>query len=181
VCITALRAGFGSKLAWLADIAEDGVVIVGRDDEEAHHAVVLAAAVGMTNVRGFLAGGMTSWREEKRPVQRTTRITLEELHDRWEQAREEIQVLDVRERSEWDEGHIPGAAFEPYHDVRGLPEGLDPDRPVAVVCGSGQRAAVGASLLQRAGVGQVIHVVEGGVPMWKRNDWPIEQPEPSAA
>jgi len=73
VCITALRAGFGSKLAWLAD-PEGPVVIVGRDDEDARQAVSLAAAVGITNVAGYLAGGMTSWREEKRPVQSTTRL-----------------------------------------------------------------------------------------------------------
>ncbi len=179
VCLTALRAGFGSKLAWLADVAKPGVVIVGRDDEEARHAVALAAAVGITSITGYLAGGMTSWREEKRPVQGTARLTVPELHERWEA--DELQVLDVRERSEWEAGHIPGAFFEPYHDVRELPDGVDPSRPVAVVCGSGQRAAVGASLLQRAGAREVIHVVDGGVPLWKRNDWPIEQPEQSAA
>ncbi|HYI37267.1 MAG TPA: rhodanese-like domain-containing protein [Thermoleophilaceae bacterium] len=172
VCLTALRAGFGSKLAWLADVARDGVVVVGRDDDEARHAVTLAAAVGITSIAGYLAGGMTSWREERRPVRTTARLTVPELHDRWEGG--DLQVLDVRERSEWDAGHIPGAAFTPYHDIRVLPEGLDPERPIAVVCGSGQRAAVGASLLQRAGAGDVIHVVDGGVPAWKRQGWPIE-------
>ena len=53
--------------------------------------------------------------------------------------------------------------------------------PVAVVCGSGERSAVGASLLQHYGASEVIHVVEGGVPMWKRRGWPIEQPEKTAA
>ena len=181
VCITALRAGFGSKLAWLADPTEQAVVIVGRDDEDARQAVTLAAAVGITNVAGYLAGGMTSWREEKREVQTTARLTLPDLHERWERDRGELQVLDVREQAEWDAGHISGAVFAPYHDIRALPDGLDPNRPVAVVCGSGQRAAVGASLIQRAGARDVIHVVEGGVPMWKRNDWPIEQPEKTTA
>jgi len=181
VCMTALRAGFGSKLAWLADIAQEGVVIVGRDDQDAREAVALAAAVGITSVAGYLAGGMTSWREEKREVRKTARMTLTEMHERWASEPGELQVLDVRERSEWDAGHIPAAVFTPYHDVRELPEGLDPERPIAVVCGSGQRAAVGASLAQRAGAVDVIHVVDGGVPMWTRNDWPIEQPDKSAA
>ncbi len=179
VCMTALRAGFGSKLAWLADAAGEGVVIVGRDDAEARHAVALAAAVGVTTIAGYLAGGMTSWREEKRSVQRTERLTIPELHERWE--RGGLQVLDVRERSEWNAGHIPAAVFMPYHDIRSVPEGLDPERPVAVLCGSGQRAAVGASLIQRAGVSEVIHVVDGGVPAWKRNDWPIEHPDQATA
>jgi hydroxyacylglutathione hydrolase len=181
VCMTALRAGFGSKLAWLADAADQGVVIVGRDDEEARQAVALAAAVGITRIAGYLSGGMTSWREEKRAVQATPRLTLPEMHERWERERGELQVLDVREQSEWDAGHIPSSVVAPYHDIRALPDGLDPNRPVAVVCGSGQRAAVGASLAQRAGARDVIHVVEGGVPMWERNDWPIERPETAAA
>jgi rhodanese-related sulfurtransferase len=80
----------------------------------------------------------------------------------------------VRERAEWDEGHIPGSVHTPYHDLDGVPEGLDPARPIAVMCASGQRAAVGASLLQRDGAQEVIHVVAGGVPLWRRSGWPTE-------
>jgi hydroxyacylglutathione hydrolase len=86
----------------------------------------------------------------------------------------------VRERSEWDAGHIPGSVHQPYHDIRGVPDGIDPTKPVAVVCGSGQRAAVAASLLQRHGAERVIHVVKGGVPGWKREGWPIDEPTPGS-
>ena len=84
-----------------------------------------------------------------------------------------VQILDVRERSEWEEGHIPGSAFIPWHDIDGIPKGLDQERPIAVVCASGQRAAVAASLLQRHGAAHVIHVIEGGVPAWERLGEPI--------
>jgi MFS family permease len=53
--------------------------------------------------------------------------------------------------------------------------GGDPLRPVAVICASGQRAAVGASLVQRYGAREVIHVVDGGVGAWGRAGWPIER------
>jgi rhodanese-related sulfurtransferase len=101
-------------------------------------------------------------------------MTVPELHEAWEDG-ERPQVLDVRERSEWDAGRIPGSVFTPYHDIRGVPEGIDPARPVAVVCGSGQRSAVGASLLMRHGADDVIHVVDGGVPLWERRGWPVER------
>ena len=45
---------------------------------------------------------------------------------------------------------------------------IDPGRPIAVLCASGQRAATAASLLQRFGAEQVIHVAGGGVPAWGR-------------
>ncbi|MGH2763933.1 MAG: MBL fold metallo-hydrolase, partial [Thermoleophilaceae bacterium] len=154
VSITALRAGFGSKLAWLVEPGQR-VVLVGRDDEDAEHAAALAASVGITSIAGYLAGGMTSWREERLPVERIERITVPELRER----EGELQVLDVRERSEWEAGHIPGSIHTPYHDVQGVPEGIDPARPVAAICSSGQRAAVAASLLRRHGARDVLHVV----------------------
>jgi hydroxyacylglutathione hydrolase len=178
VCITALRMGFGTRLAWIADREQD-IVLIGRDDEDAMHAAELAAAVGITRIAGRLAGGMTSWREERRPVERIERLTVDALHERLE-ADGDLQVLDVRERSEWDAGHIPGSLFEPYHDLRGMPPGLDPDQPVAAICASGQRSAVAASLLQRHGARSVVHVVDGGVGTWRARGWPIEAGAPTA-
>jgi glyoxylase-like metal-dependent hydrolase (beta-lactamase superfamily II)/rhodanese-related sulfurtransferase len=169
VCNPAVRAGFGTKLAWVAE-REVPVIFVGRDDADAREAAELASAVGLLGATGYLAGGMTAWREERMPVERVERMTVPELHDR----RDGLQLLDVREESEWRTGRIPGSLHVPYHDVRGVPEGIDPDRPVAAICASGQRAAVAASLLQRAGARHVIHVVEGGVGAWRRAGWPIE-------
>ena len=176
VCITARRAGFGSKLAWLAEAGQP-LVLIGRDDEDALEAAILAAAVGLRDVAGYLAGGMTSWREDKLAVDRVARMSVAQLHERWAQDRDELQILDVRERSEWDAGHIPGSIHMPYHDIHDLPDGLDPERPVAAICGSGQRAAVAASLLKRFGAHDAIHVVDGGVPLWERQAWPIEHPD----
>ena len=169
VSITARRAGFGSKLAWIAR-PDQPIVLVGRDSEDALDAAELAAAVGLGAIGGFLAGGMTSWREDRFPVASVARMTVEELHA----SADGIQIVDVRERSEWDAGHIPGATHVPYHDIDALPDGIDPSRPVAAICASGQRAAVAASLLQRHGADDVIHVVDGGVPAWRRAGWPIE-------
>jgi hydroxyacylglutathione hydrolase len=170
ICNPAVRAGFGTKLAWVTDRGQP-VVLVGRDNEDAIHAADLAAAVGITNIRGYLADGMTSWREDKRPTQRIERIDVVALHDRIPG----VQVVDVRGRSEWDDGHLPGAVHVPYHEFVDIPEGIDPDRPVAVICSSGQRSALAASLLQQAGAAEVIHVADGGVGSWRRHGWPIER------
>jgi hydroxyacylglutathione hydrolase len=174
VCITALRGGFGSKLAWLAE-PDQRLVLVGRDEDDAREAAELAGAVGLTEVAGYLSGGMTSWREEQQPVERVRRLTVTQLHDRWEQNRDGIQMLDVREQAEWDAGHVPGSVHRPYHDIGELSGQLDRDRPIAAICSSGQRAAVAASLLKRLGAGDVIHVAEGGVPRWEREGWPVER------
>ena len=173
-CIPAVQAGFGTRLAWLADRDEE-VVLVGRDDEDALRAAKLALAVGIRRLGGYLSGGMTDWRRERRAAERIERIELDELPER-RAADPALQVLDVRERSERDAGYIPGSLFTPWHDIHELPDELYPERPVAVVCASGQRAAVASSLLQRLGARHVLHVVNGGVPRWERIGQPIEKP-----
>jgi hydroxyacylglutathione hydrolase len=169
ICNPAVRAGFGTKLAWVADRDRD-IVLIGRDDDDALRAAGLAAAVGITNIAGYLAGGVTSWREEKRAAHSVERIDVPTLHQRID----DVQVLDVRETSEWDAGHIPGSVHVPYHDIERTPDGIDPDRPVAVICSSGQRSALAASLLLRHGVKQPIRVADGGVGTWKQHGWPTE-------
>ncbi len=175
VAIPAVQAGFGTRLAWLAD-REQEIVLIGRDDEDARRAAKLSLSVGIRKLSGFLHGGMTEWRREQRPVDRIERVELEDLAERARRERE-LQILDVREQSERDSGYIPGSLFEPWHDIQALPEGLDPQRPVAVMCASGQRAAVASSLVQRHGAREVIHVVGGGVPKWEKLGHPIERPQ----
>jgi glyoxylase-like metal-dependent hydrolase (beta-lactamase superfamily II)/rhodanese-related sulfurtransferase len=175
VAIPAVQAGFGTRLAWLAD-REQEIVLVGRDDQDARRAGELALAVGIHRLGGFLHGGMTEWRREQRPVERIERIELEDLPKHID-SHPETQILDVREQSERDAGYIPDSLFEPWHDIDELPDGLDRERPVAVMCASGQRAAVAASLVQRHGAERVLHVVRGGVPKWGRLGQPIEKPD----
>jgi hydroxyacylglutathione hydrolase len=166
---TMLRAGFGTKLAWIADRDQE-IVFVGRDDEDGRVAARLATAVGIRKLGGYLHGGMTAWRAEGREVEGVGRLEARDLAER----RDEVQILDVREESEWRDGHIPGSLHVPYHDIHRIPDDLDPARPVAVICASGQRSVVAASLLKAYGADQVIHVVNGGVPLWGRLGNPIE-------
>ena len=168
------RAGFGSKLARLAR-SDQPLVLVGCDDHDALEVAALAAAVGLRNIAGYLAGGMTSWREDGLPAERVARMTVGQLHDAWSGGAG-LQVLDVRDPGACASGHIPGSVHATYHDIRELPAGIDPSRPVAVICASGERAAVAASLLKRHGAEDAIHVLDGGVPLWRRQGWPIEAP-----
>jgi hydroxyacylglutathione hydrolase len=175
LCNPAVRAGFGTKLGWIADRDRE-IVLVGDDDRDAVAAALLAMAVGVGGVEGYLGGGMGSWTQAGLPVDELERIDVDALHER----RAEVQVLDVRERSEFAAAHIPGSVNVPYHDVVATPDEIDPALPVAVICSSGQRAAVAASLLQGGGAGHVIHVAGGGVGTWQERGWTVTRPGPAA-
>ncbi len=163
ICIPSFGPGFGSKLAWVAD-HEQEVIFIGRDDADGRRAARLALAVGVRRIAGLLAGGMTNWRQERNPAGHTDRLAAADLIG-WLARDPQLQLLDVRERREWEIGHVPGSTSTPWHDIKGIPDGLDPALPIAVICAAGVRAATAASLLKRHGAEEVIHVVDGGVPL----------------
>lgn len=175
ICIPSFSSGFGSKLAWLAD-HEREIVFIGRDDADGRRAAKLALAVGVRNVAGLLAGGMTNWRQERHPTSQIERLSADELVGRLSEE-PDLQVLDVRELREWNAGHLPGSAFMPWHDITEIPQGLDPGRPIAVICAAGVRAATAASLLTHHGATRVIHVIDGGVPRLAEMGLALERSE----
>jgi len=85
--------------------------------------------------------------------------------------------VDVRERSEWDEGHIPGALHVPRSHLESRIEQAVPDRdtPVVLYCASGNRSAFGAKALGELGYENVVSLA-GGFTDWKRNGFPFEVP-----
>jgi hydroxyacylglutathione hydrolase len=72
-----------------------------------------------------------------------------------------VTVLDVRNRSEWDEGHIPGALHVPLPELTSRLDELRDAGPIAVHCQGGSRSAVAASVLAAAGLHDVTNVEDG--------------------
>ena len=87
-------------------------------------------------------------------------------------------IVDVREREEWDEGHLPGAVHVPRGHLESRIESAAPDksRPVLVYCASGNRSAFAAKTLEELGYDHVVSLA-GGFTDWKRNGNPFEIPE----
>jgi len=85
--------------------------------------------------------------------------------------------LDVRERDEWEEGHIPGALHIPRGTLESRVEAALPDRerPVVVYCAGGARSAFAAKTLEELGYGD-IRSLAGGYTDWKRNGFPTQLP-----
>ncbi len=81
-------------------------------------------------------------------------------------------ILDVRERSEWDQFHIPGASLIPLGELPNRLSDVPKDRQVVVVCRSGNRSLVGRDILLKAGFKQVTSMA-GGVTEWQFKKLPI--------
>jgi rhodanese-related sulfurtransferase len=93
----------------------------------------------------------------------------------WNQ-RDEVQIVDCREPYEWNAGRIEGALHIPLNAIlTGPVDGLDPGKPVVVVCRSGNRSELATLMLQARGFDA--HNLEGGMEDWAREGLPFSTPE----
>jgi molybdopterin/thiamine biosynthesis adenylyltransferase/rhodanese-related sulfurtransferase len=85
--------------------------------------------------------------------------------------------LDVRERDEWDEGHIPGAVHIPRGSLESRIEAAMPDhaRPIVVYCSVGNRSVFATKTLEELGY-EDVRSLSGGFTDWKRNGFPTQLP-----
>jgi molybdopterin/thiamine biosynthesis adenylyltransferase/rhodanese-related sulfurtransferase len=85
--------------------------------------------------------------------------------------------VDVRERDEWEEGHIPDAVHVPRGYLESRIEGVAPDKavPVVLYCASGNRSAFAAKTLQELGYEHATSL-HGGFTDWKRNGYDVQLP-----
>lgn len=121
---------------------------------------------------GWLAGGMMAWRTAGRDIAFVPQWTVHELNERMKTDRNLI-VLDVRQPSEWQGGHVPGARYISGAELPKRVDEVPTDRPVAAYCGSGYRSSVATSILKQYGHKQVFNVL-GGFTAWKNLALPIE-------
>ena len=161
----------GPFAAWAGAVIglDAPVVLVAEDARRAEEARVRLARVGIERVVGMLEGGLAAWAAADRPVATLAQIPADELARLLEDRARAPLVLDVRRPAEWIAGHVEGARHLPLGELParlGSGEGLPPrDAPLAVVCQSGYRSSIAASLLARAGFRRVLNVV-GGMNAW---------------
>ena len=146
-----LRPVFASWLGWLAP-ADRPLIIVRDPDQDAAEIAWQAAKIGYDNIIGELDGGMAAWTAAGHDTASIPLTRPGQLDGR--------RVLDIRQRSEYLDGHLPGAMHVELGDIA-EPGREVPDEPTVVMCGHGERAMGAASLLEGAGHHDLV-VLDGG-------------------
>jgi hydroxyacylglutathione hydrolase len=146
---------FSTKSAFVL-AADEPVVIHASTQDEAARAAQGLRSVGLFALKGFIT--------EADPSETMEAVEIDELEKLM--AGENVEVLDVREKDERDEGYIVGTRHMPYRIVRKLVDDLrEEERPIVTICTTGNRATIAASVLQAAGI-DARPVLGGGVQDW---------------
>jgi rhodanese-related sulfurtransferase len=120
-------------------------------------------AVGFWALDGYCVADLDGWSRAELPIAHSDSWDLGHVAEGVREGR--IELVDVRELSEWITGHVAGSHHVPLNrlrDVSSVPVARD-GRTTAVACAAGMRAAFAASLLRRAGRRDVVRVAGGGI------------------
>lgn len=148
----ALRPVFASWLGWLVE-ADRPLAFVLDEGQDRDELVRQCLDVGHENLVGVVAGGIDSWGAAGRPMSTIPLVDTAGVVGR---------IVDVRQANEYASGHLPAAENIELGAVQGA--GL-PGGPVTVMCGHGERAMSGASILVANGHTEVV-VLDGGPESW---------------
>jgi rhodanese-related sulfurtransferase len=122
-------------------------------------AIIAVAAILLTQNRPTTAATTQALPTEISPTEAAT------MHDAG------AILLDVREQSEWDAGHVAGATLIPLGQLESRMSELPKDKDIVVMCRTGVRSAQGRDILLKAGYPRVTSV-KGGITAWTSSGLP---------
>ncbi|HZN07949.1 MAG TPA: rhodanese-like domain-containing protein, partial [Pyrinomonadaceae bacterium] len=173
-----VNIGLGGQFAmWAGSLIplNAAIVIIAGTGDQVDESVVRLARVGIENVKGYLNGGIQSWRDAGLPIEAIEQVSVDQLKEQI--ANRDLQIVDVRRPAEYGNGHVPRALNAPLAVLDAvigeLP--LQKDKPTAVICAGGYRSSAAASLLEQQGFTNLINV-SGGTGAWINAGYPVETP-----
>ncbi|WP_417547553.1 MBL fold metallo-hydrolase [Marinobacter segnicrescens] len=142
------------------------VVLVVSDPEQAHEAAQHLVRIGLDNLAGFLTTDMPEWSARGLPFHSLPVMHVDDIRERFQNPPENWQLLDVRSKTEYEEEAIEGSVHIYAGELADKTDELDKNRHYTVMCASGARATIAASVLERAGFSKV-DVFLGSFGAWK--------------
>lgn len=166
-------AGAGTRAGWTLDPDQE-IVVIAADEPEARTMINALQAVGFFALSGYSLADPGAWAGAGLTVEQSDAWDLDKVAARLRV--DAVELIDVRELSEWADGHVRGSHHVPLHRLRDIDSLALPSsgRTTVVACAAGARAAFAASLLRRAGRDNVVRAAGGGVPDLKQRGIKLE-------
>jgi hydroxyacylglutathione hydrolase len=165
-----LNRSFTTWAGWLVSYDSPFYLLIKQGGEAAlKEAVRDLALIGLDRVEGYFDDSvLASWSE---PLGRIGSVDVPAAAEHADNG--QALVLDVRNKDEWNSGHIPGALHIPLGELPARMAELPREREVIIHCQGGGRAAIGASVLAANGITNVKNL-EAGFSAWASAGQPVE-------
>lgn len=158
-CHIDLGGNFATFAGWVLP-PDCKILLVTDQPGAAGQAAVMLHRVGLDQVVGFLEGGMFEWAKAGFATDHILQLSAPEFNQRIVNGSDLI-LVDVRSPGEFEASHVQGAINIPAPMLRTRHTELDPNRDIILVCSTGHRSSLAASILKRNGFSRVWNVAGG--------------------
>jgi hydroxyacylglutathione hydrolase len=165
-----LDKSFSTWAGSLLPYDRDLYLVVDDEGRALDEAVRELAMIGLDRVTGaFGHDAIAAWADVD-ATEKIAQTSVAELHDVL--LPRGVAVIDVRNQSEWDAGHIAGARHIQLGSLEARLNEVPRDGVVVVHCQTGRRSAIAASLLAARGFANIINL-QGGYAAWASAGFPV--------
>lgn len=154
-----LNGNFPIFAGWVLPPDKD-ILLVADNYAKAREAKLWAQRVGVDRIVGYLNGGMAAWDMAGFKSEHIKLLSAEALQEMISQD-DDFVLVDVRSPQEYEENHLPGAVNIPVGDLRTRHHELEKERKIVVICSSGFRSSIGASILKQNSFRNIYNVAGG--------------------
>ncbi len=154
-----IAGNFATFAGWVLP-PEQKILLVTDQADDAAQAALLLRRVGLDQTIGYLEGGLFEWAKAGLATDHIPQLSAPELNRRITIG-DGLVLVDVRSAGEYGATHVSGALHIPAPMLRSRHVELDPNRDIALVCSTGHRSSLAASILKQHGFTQVWNVAGG--------------------
>jgi len=166
-----LAGNFPTFAGWVIPPARD-ILLVTSDVSQVSEAIDWLRRVGMDRTVAYLEGGMAAWASAGLPMKHVPQLSAEELRDTVLNPSSAV-LVDTRAPAEYQDRHIKGSVSMQVADIRTRHSELDTSAETIVICSTGNRSSLGASMLMQKGFTNVKNAA-GGVTGYVAAGFPLE-------
>jgi rhodanese-related sulfurtransferase len=161
-----INIGLGGQYAtWAGTVLDrDRPIVIVAEPGREQEAAVRLGRIGFDHVRGYLEGGMAALAGRPELVTSTERVSASMVAEELAAADPPL-LLDIRTPREWVARHIAGSVNIPLNHLEERLGEIPRARRIAVHCAGGYRSSIGASILHRHGITNLIEMA-GGLAAW---------------
>ncbi|HHY0839024.1 TPA: MBL fold metallo-hydrolase [Bacillus thuringiensis] len=159
---------FTTWCGWLLDYKTETLIILDEEKVKIEEVIRDFESIGLDNIVAFVPLKVIKKFDILESYKENTSIELyRHIKDR------SVKVIDVRSKKEWEEGHLHDAIHITLGNLFEKIDSIPKDCPIVLQCRTGLRSAIAASILQKAGIKEVVNL-KGGFLEWKKFGLPYE-------
>ena len=150
----------GTFAIWLGTLVNINTpIILITEEGKEKESISRMLRIGFENIKGYLEGGMQTWLASERKIEKINSIDADTFEE--EIKNKKYTLLDVRNKTEYENGHVKGALHFPLSSLQANYSALQTDTEYMIYCGGGYRSMIASSILKSKGYHQITNIYGG--------------------